>query len=291
LVMNPYFPKNLRLFGEHLMMKVTGEYPIDVGVEWYAYESWYMLTSSAVAFAVFFFALVAFEYRDRARDWKPLFFLIVSVILLLMSIKSRRFMEYFPPFSIAFGAFTISPKLARVRFGWLRKTRDRVIASVAAAVVTVVAATTPGIMVLQARGGIKEENFPYSYKGASEYPASHTAPGSMIFHTNWVTFPTLFYYNPDRRFVAGLEPSYSYDRDHDLWKLYENITNGDQEDAGELIRERFGAEYVVTGNGASDFLSAADDSGDFERVYEDQDAVVLRVRGEGEPRPEKENEQ
>jgi len=291
LIINPYFPKNLRLFGEHLMMKVTGEYPIGVGVEWYTYESWYMLTSSAIAFAVFFFGLIAFEYRDRVRDWRPLFFLIVSVVLLLMSIKSRRFMEYFPPFAVAFGAFTISPKLARPGNAWVRTIRDRLIAAMTASAATVVTATILGMMVLQARAELKEENFPYAYEGASKYITEHTAPGAMVFNTNWDTFPSLFYYNPDRCFVAGLDPSYSYDRDHDLWKLYESITNGDQENAGKLIREQFGAEYVVTGNGTSDFLTSADDSGEFERVYEDNDAIVLRVRDPGEVQPSKESEQ
>src|SRR5437667_3445444 len=35
LVINPYFPKNLSLLREHLLMKYTGTYSVDVGVEWY----------------------------------------------------------------------------------------------------------------------------------------------------------------------------------------------------------------------------------------------------------------
>src|SRR6185295_12952121 len=59
-----------------------------------------------------------FEYRRRARDLKPLFFLLVSLVLLLMAFKSRRFIEYWPPFAVLFAAFTISPRLAEFDRSW-----------------------------------------------------------------------------------------------------------------------------------------------------------------------------
>src|SRR5437588_7558118 len=83
LVINPYFPKNLNLFREHLLMKTTANYPVDVGAEWYPYETWIILGSSAVAFTIYFAALLAFEYRARARAPKPLCSLLVSTTFLL----------------------------------------------------------------------------------------------------------------------------------------------------------------------------------------------------------------
>jgi hypothetical protein len=96
LLINPYFPKNLTLLYQHVLMKLntTSGYTVDVGVEWYPYETWIMLVSSAVAAVIYFAGLAAFDFRSRARDLKPLFFLIVSAMLLLMALKSRRFIEY-----------------------------------------------------------------------------------------------------------------------------------------------------------------------------------------------------
>jgi hypothetical protein len=268
----------MRLFHEHLLMKATGEYPVDVGIEWYPYESFYMLTSSLVAFGLFFLALIAFEYRDRIRDLKPLFFLIVTALLLLMAIKSRRFMEYFPPFAVILAAFTITPRLERLNYNWVRRTGDRILASVAAAVVTVVSSAVLVMTVVMARAEIKDETHPLTWKGASEYISQNAPPGCMVFNTNWDTFPALYYYNPDCSYVAGLDPTYLYDRDPDLWDLYESITNGQKADGAKLIRERFGAQYVVTGNGSSNFLTTANADPGFERVYEDSYAIVLRTR-------------
>ncbi|MFY9572372.1 MAG: hypothetical protein WAV20_13310 [Blastocatellia bacterium] len=288
LVINPYFPKNLELFRAHLIMKSGGTYPVDVGIEWYPYETWIFLGTSVVAFVIYFLALAAFEYRERERDLKPLFFLIVSAILLVMAFKSRRFIEYWPPFAIVFAAFTISPRLERVNFAWLAGTRDRVIASLAAAVVTMSAILWMGGCLWQARQDVKSEPDPFAYRGASEWIAANTPPGSMIFNTDWDDFPFLFYYNPANTYIVGLDPTYLYDRDAELWKLYASITLGNEDDPAPLIRNRFGAEYVFTDNEHPDFMQVAEDSGDFEKVYEDTFTTVLRVRKPQEHRPNQE---
>jgi hypothetical protein len=289
LVINPYFPKNLALFWEHLLMKVTASYSVEVGVEWYPYDSWVILGSSAVAFVIYFVALASFDFRARSRDIKPLFFLIISFMFLLMAFKSRRFIEYWPPFAVLFGAFTISPRVASVDFTWMARTRDKAIAAMAAAAVTAVALLTMGMTLLEAHADVKSESSPLAYKGASEWLAANTTPGSMVFNTDWDDFPMLFYYNPGNTYIVGLDPTYLYNRDQNLWKLYERITLGNEDDPAPIIRERFGAEYVFTDNYHTDFLEIASESGDFETVYKDSHATVLRLLpGDGR---DKENEE
>lgn len=293
LVINPYFPKNLRLLIEHIVMKFTldSSYSVSVGVEWNPYETWVMLTYSAVAFVIYFVGLAAFDYKRRARDLKPLFFLLVSAMLLVMSFKARRFIEYWPPFAVLFAAFTIGPKLEEIDRSWFRRTRDRIIASVAAAVLAVVAFASLTMTVLQAHAEIKDEQDPYAYRGASEWIAKNTPPGSVIFNTDWDDFPMLFYFNPNNTYIVGLDPTYLYDRDQGLWNLYARITLGEEADPAPLIRERFGAEYVFTDNWHRDFLDVAAGSGDFETVYKDKYTTVLRIRPEDESRSQEDKNQ
>ncbi|HST20714.1 MAG TPA: hypothetical protein VLR90_06335 [Blastocatellia bacterium] len=283
LVVNPYFPKNLSLLYEHMLMKLTtgSGYSVDVGVEWYPYETWVMLTYSAVAFVIYFVGLAAFDYRNRERDLKPLFFLIISAMLLLMAFKSRRFIEYWPPFAVLFAAFTISPKLEMIDRSWFQRMRERVIASIAAALIAIAALVTMTTTIWQAYEDVKSEQDPYAYEGASEWIAANTPPDSIIFNTDWDDFPMLFYFNPGNTYIVGLDPSYLYNSDQELWNLYARITLGDEDDPAPLIRERFGAEYVFTDNGHTDFLSVAAESGDFETVYKDRYTTVLRIRSPG----------
>jgi hypothetical protein len=291
LVINPYFPKNLGLFREHFLMKAGGSYAVDVGVEWYPYYTWDIIGTSAAAFVIYFVALLAFDYRERVRDLKPLFFLMISAGLLLMTFQSRRFIEYWPPFAILFAAFTISPRLERLNFKWIARARDRAIAATAAAVVTVAAILSLGFSVWQAREDVKSEDDPFAYRGAAQWIAANTAPGSMIFNTDWDKFPMLFHYNPNNTYIVGLDPTYMYDRDPELWKVYADITLGNEDNPAPLIRDRFGSEFVVTPNADTDFMQVCNDSGDFEKVYEDKFATVLRVKRPDEPRPKKDEDE
>jgi hypothetical protein len=280
LFVNPYFPKNLRLLWEHVLMKATAGsgYSVDVGVEWYPYEAWDLLRLSALAFVIFFTGLAAFEYRRRGRDLKPLFFLFVAIFLLLLMFKSRRFVEYWPPFAVLFAAFTISPRLAEFDRSWFSRYRERAVAAIAAAVTAIIIGASMVLTVEQARSDMKTEANPYDYKGASEWIAANVPAGAMIFNTDWDDFPMLYYYNPNNAYIVGLDPTYLFDRKPELWKLYASITLGDQDDPADLIRERFGAEYVFTDNQHPDFMDNAISSGKFDIVYTDAKTTVLRIR-------------
>jgi hypothetical protein len=288
LVVNPYFPKNLHLLYEHVIMKttLTSGYTVEVGNEWYPYESWILIASSAVAFVIYFIGLAAFDFRQRAHDLKPLFFLLVSALLLLMAIKSRRFIEYWPPVAVVFAAFTISPRLAEIDRSWFKPPRERAVAALAAAILLGVALVRMSSIVWEAQADVKSEPDPYAFRGAAEWIAANVPPGEIIFNTNWSDFPMLFYFAPNHAYLAGLDPTYLYDRDRDLWKLYLRITLGEEDHAAPLIRDRFGSEYVFTVNAHTEFLDTAIDSGGFEKVYEDTNAVVLHVRPHQEAPPE-----
>ena len=116
LVVNPYFPKNLMLFIEHVRIKATlMSFSTEVGQEWYPYESWYLLGSCAVAFAAMVVGYVAYEWADRKSAARPLFLLVFSTILMVVSFRSRRWVEYWPPFAVLFAAFSLRPLLEGAR--------------------------------------------------------------------------------------------------------------------------------------------------------------------------------
>ena len=132
------------------------------------------------------------------------------------------------------------------------------------------------------------ESQPHNYYSAgAEWMRANVAPGQLIFNTDWDDFPRLFYFDPTHAYVSGLDPTYLYDKDPALSKLYERITLGEQEDPGPLIRDRFGAHYVFTDNSHGDFFDNAQASGWFEIVYEDRDCTILQIRDHKvEPQPE-----
>jgi hypothetical protein len=274
LVINPYFPQNLNLLVKHIEMKARGTFQVDVGIEWYAYDSWILIGGSAVAFAIYFAGLVGFDLR-AARIEKPLFLLLVSVVLLVLTFKYRRFVEYWPPVAVLFAAFSL--RAARTGGEGSKRNRDQWIAAVAASLAGALIAAGIMINILGAARAVRNEDSPYRFRGASNWLRANTPRDAMVFNTDWDDFPILFYENRHNRYIVGLDPTYLYERDHDLWDIYARITLGEEKEAAPVILDRFGAEYVVTDNDHIAFLSAAAESRRFTTVYSDEYSTVLRI--------------
>jgi hypothetical protein len=116
LIVNPYFPKNVKLLVEHIVMKATaGNFTTAVGQEWYPYDSWYLLGSCFIAFVAMVVGYVAYSGLERKRAARPLFFLVFSTLLMILSFRYRRFVEYWPPFAVLFAAFSLQPLFEGVR--------------------------------------------------------------------------------------------------------------------------------------------------------------------------------
>src|SRR6185312_15640165 len=132
------------------------------------------------------------------------------------------------------------------------------------------------------------------YKAGIQWLRSNVPANELVFNTDWDDFPRLYYFDPTHRYVSGLDPTYLYDKNPELSKLYDRITLGKQSDPGPLIRDRFGARYVFTDNENihSDFYNNAMDSGWFEIVYEDEECMILHIRDQKlEPTPEENPEE
>ncbi|MFN2493846.1 MAG: hypothetical protein ABR501_13285, partial [Pyrinomonadaceae bacterium] len=305
LIINPYFPINLHLLYEHIKTKLTpGDFSTKVGKEWYPYDSWEFLGNSIVACVAMIVGYISFDPSDRDRSGHSLFFLVFATVLMVMTARWKRIAEYWPPFAVMFAAFALQPWLQGVRSSLtglptdmldeLQPYLDRpqsapltreeqqtaLWRNVGIGVVAVFLGT---VFFLNLRATFRDisSSDPHDYfRAGAEWMRSNVPAGQRIFNTDWDDFPRLFYYDPTHHYVSGLDPTYLYDRDPSLSKLYDSITLGEEEDPGPLIRDRFGARYVFTDNAHQEFFGNATQSGWFEIVYEDNECTILRVRDE-----------
>src|SRR5829696_1822978 len=112
LIINPYFPHNLQLLWEHMQIKLTAsDFDTKVGSEWYPYDSWEFLGNSAVACIAMLVGYIAFEPSERKRAHYPIFFLLLSTALMIMTARWKRIAEYWPPFAVLFAGFSLQPWL------------------------------------------------------------------------------------------------------------------------------------------------------------------------------------
>jgi hypothetical protein len=312
LVINPYFPKNLVLFYEHLKMKITPSgYATKVGGEWYPYNTWEFLGNSLVAVIAMVVGYLAFDPSDRKRAQHPLLLLLLSTALMIMTARWKRIAEYWPPFAVMFAAFSLQPWLkgGRSVFSQLptdvldelqpfldrdetveatKQTSARelwytIAAAAVAVLLGIVLFFNLNITVRDIASSEPHEH----YKAGAAWLRANVPSGQIIFNTDWDDFPRLFYFDPTHNYVSGLDPTYLFDKDPALSKLYDRITLGEEENPGPLIRDRFHSRYVFTDNGHDNFYNNAIESGWFEVVYEDAECTVLHILDfKGEPPPD-----
>ncbi len=304
-IINPYFPHNIGLFVEHVIIKATaGSFTTEVGNEWYPYDSWEFLNNCFVAFLAMGCGYIAFNGREKREAARPLFFLIFSTILLLANFRSRRWAEYWPPFAVLFAAFALQPVFdclretivhsstdettnsARRSGAWnltnLRFGRWGLAECFALGTVLVALGAVAFSNVQRTADDIRGSAAPEQYRVGMKWMQGNVRAGEIIFNPNWDDFPKLFYYDPWHAYVSGLDPTYLLNENRDLAQLYTRLLRGEEADAARLVRERFGARYV--------FLRHEDSPGGFHRnlmndkgsriVYEDEHCTIIRLGDE-----------
>ena len=272
-VINPYFPHNIQLLYEHLIIKVTPkDFSTPVGSEWYAYSTWEFLGNCGVALVAMVAGYIAFRDSSAKGQRRAFFFLLFATFLMIVNSRWRRFSEYFPPFAVLFAAFAVEPliRLARARLTSRPPIAPRDAATDETNTNTSSAAREPGrvenarawelilvgtaLVVLAApmiwyarvtSQDIAGMSKPDYYRGGAEWLSKNVEKGELILNTDWDDFPKLFFYNPNLAYVSGLDPTYLFDKNQKLSELYSKITIGkdlsDEEVAniGQTIRDNF----------------------------------------------------
>jgi hypothetical protein len=243
---------------------------------------------------------ISFEPSERKRAHYPIFFLLFSTALMIMTARWKRIAEYWPPFAVLFAAFTLQPWLQGLRpyprrlppevLEELQPFFDReekeqrafhdMLRNIGVATATLVLGVFLYFNLTATEKEIAQSEPHDYYQAGAQWLRNNVSPGQIIFNTDWDDFPRLFYYAPSYHYVSGLDPNYLYDKDPDLSRLYDRITLGQEEDPGPLIRDRFGARYVFSDNQHHDFFEHAQSSGWFDIVYEDKDCTIMYVRDE-----------
>jgi hypothetical protein len=305
-VINPYFPANLLLFWEHFATKFKiDDFAVAVGGEWYPYSSLEILTHFPVAIIAMFIGYVLFSPKNGKLPEKSTFFLVFVTILLVSQFRSKRFAEYFPPFAILFAAFSwkeyftplavqlpeyfkrdIEPLLdANIESKKQvehRQAKQIVVATLGLALFATLFYNFRGLPFLNQVGLISDiagNEAHDKYQRSTTWALQNIPEGERIFNCNWDDFPKLFYYDQKHSYVYGLDPNYLYSKNPELSKQIGEITSGKVEDAGKVIKEQYGSNWIFTdAKENADMVAKCLESGWCETAYEDDEAIILKIR-------------
>lgn len=281
LVIHPYTPRSITFALEHALPKLqpVGNFVINVGNEWYPYAPNVLLRvawPALAAVALGFVPLVLCLRFDRRWDGRVIALGLLAVFFTLLLIRSRRFIEYQPAFAVLFCAFAWSHQLPRVMRDRCRRLPRR------ATLVALTAALVVGAMLLRfsvpsAQGSARTSRPHDFYAGAARWLVSNTPLGSRVFTTDWDDFPLIFFQDAHNTYLIGLDPTYMYQYDPNLYLLWRAITRGQREAPGALIQDVFGSRYLLTDLAHEAFIEVAARDPRLRRVYRDGTSEVYEV--------------
>lgn len=296
LIINPFFPHNLQFYWQQMVQigLVNYQNQIQVGMEWYPYQPLDLLANNIFIFllAILTFAFLIFKIRNNHKvEFKKgdeifikIFTLnIFAVILCLLTLKSQRFVEYFVPLAILAATFLLNPLLPK-DFSYFQeiiktyKNKEKM----NLALIFYLIITFMLFFVLNTLEINKQMTRRYSWtylQNTSEWLKQNTPPQTIIFHALWSDWPMLFYHNSQNYYLSGLDPTFFYLKNPQLYEEWVKIGRGQITDKlTEKIKNDFGATWILVKNNETEFLSALRQTHDLKLRFTDQEAQIYEIQ-------------
>ena len=118
-----------------------------------------------------------------------------------------------------------------------------------------------------------------AYQEASEWLQENTSYGSIVVHSDWDDWPMLFYHNTHNRYIIGLDPTFMYNYDTQLYDDWAALTAyGKADNVVELIGQRLHGEYVLIEKDHAAMHGLFSTNIYFRLVYEDDEVWVFQFQ-------------
>lgn len=290
LIANPYFPGNIYYFWQQFVQigLINYQDKIGVGGEWYPYGLAKLISGAPIVCLLMVVSLFLFFYflkRQKQINWLSLF---LCLMFLGLTLKSRRYVEYFIPFSVFFSALTLAPVMARLT---VIKVYDGAVRFVGASWFKAILVggfilfaffMVPAIYAGQFKENLKDLRRGYDFYKFSDsmnWLKENSEEGDIVLHSDWDEFPILFFWNNENYYIVGLDPTFMYNYDEEKYWLWVNITLGkEKEDLYKKITENFNAKYVFLETDHKKMDANFRHSNGFELVYEDEEAKIYKLK-------------
>ncbi|MBT4936469.1 hypothetical protein HON22_00980 [Candidatus Peregrinibacteria bacterium] len=287
LVVNPYFPNNLSYYWSQLVQIGIVNYQnvIGVGGEWYPYSITELIPNTVFLFLILLAGLIVYFITFKKQDKRSTTLLLLAIFFLSLTLKSRRYVEYFVPFAMLFGAFALNPILARANIPRIIKKlpsfyNSRKIVFTLLLVYFIVTIPTIALRDLKQERNSFESGIQYNkFESASKWLKQNTPKDSIVLHSDWDEFPILFYHNSHNRYIVGLDPTFMYVHNEDKYWKWVNITIGEESDnLYDIITKDFqnATVFLEKDHNAMDLNFQRDSH--FKLVYEDVEAKIYQIQ-------------
>jgi hypothetical protein len=262
LILNPYFPEIITSLyynaSRSLFLKASG---VQLGVEWSPYDTWSLLKNSLPTFIVFFITILSLPFIKNLKT-EEYVSLCMNIVFFILTLKSRRFIEYWPVFAFLSAALIVGRRASTIPL------------IVGILLLSVLSVFNIKYAVSEIRSSINPER----YEGSAKWLIDNTHPAEVVFNADWDDFPFLFFYNHHNYYIVGLDPMYLYTFNQDKSRLYKKITRGKMSKPAQIINREFGARFIFLDRGHRSFRRRLRADPYAEKVYEDRGGFVFEIK-------------
>jgi len=286
LVFHPYSPNSLHLWYVQnvVVLKaawgVGGDLGLHLGDEFDSILPRSLVMASTAVFASLLVGnvLSILAARDRRLTSRTSALLVIAWACFTLYCLSARFIEYLAPACIWLLASAATDFLDPEWVAEFRKRRPAAFGLAAAGLVAALGVLHWRSMnatvdeVKHMRGAVMAD--------ASRWTRANVPPGKNIVHLNWGDFVQLFHFDPDHRYINGLDPAFMYVKDERRVRYLEDVRTGRYPIVAHELAEMFDSKTLIVSKEYPRQVAMCENAM-LEVLYEDERAVVYSIAAPG----------
>ncbi len=285
LVINPYFPNNIYFYYQQFVQigVINMGNKFSVGEEWYGANLGQVVSVAPHIFALACVLFVVLFYNHRRISRWTIFSFGLTFIFLFLTMKSRRYLEYYSPFLLLYVACALNDvknAISWKKIGDFWNSFSWFVKSYLAVTIMVFFILAMPKIYEQTLNTAINKRLPFNqFSGAALWLKNNTPAHSLVFHTDWDEWPMLFYFNDQNYYMVGLDFTFMYNYDPALQKEYIDITtNQAPGPLAKKIKQDFGANYIFVEKASRDgLLKKLDTDPDMSLVYQDEKTAIYKI--------------
>jgi small basic protein len=276
LVINPFFPNNFQFYWEQIVQIAVINYQtkIGVGAEWYPYNPADLVGGLSLLFLSMAAAVVVWPFGKGNRR-PALAYSIGTFAFLILTLRSRRHVEYFVPLAFIASLLWLDSALRPFIKKFFSNYR-LVACAVVLAMISMLAVFSGGQI------GVDHNDLDVGYdfnlyKGETDWLKANVPAGEIIVHSNWDDFTPLFLNDDTHRYIMGLDPTFLYSANPVLYWKYVDFTLGKSADPAQTMG-LLDSHYVLLDKKHDVLKNLLVRSKKFTLVYQDNDGYIYKLK-------------
>ncbi len=251
LLIHPHSSHIFQLLYDQLFQTGLGAGSVvPAGNEWSPFDLSWFVKSNLIVLIPWTVALAIEIKQAKQARWLTVWLHIVALGFLVLTLWHRRFVEYWTPFTVLAAASTLTPFLSKVTWDDFKLSVQSfwqlrlLIVSLAFLVVF-----SGAFNIQQTYRSLAAGESGVRFRGAAEWIADHSEAGDLVLNTQWDQSPQLFYWNSKNYYLVGLDPTFMYLYDQQLYWDWRKVVDQPNrwlpdDDIYKIIKEELKTKYV-----------------------------------------------